>query len=274
MQKHPLTNRLALILLALALLTAGCKSTGPATSTANNNAQSTDAFGNPLTGGALPNATLPPFTNGEALPTLVPTITLPTAVPPAATLPPTGAQPAPQNSGQPVSAACMVGTWQVADLNQVMADSLAQSGASLTLEAVEGRALYQFNADGELILLYDKLSARMAGQVEGQPVVVTQLLDGSGTARYTLDENTGELVMSGFGGDGIQSRLVVNDQVLAEGSVAVWQALAGQLSGSTAQEVGAALDETRAAVTCSGDSLVIQSLKPVPSPPVRLERVR
>ena len=259
---------LAPLLLALTILISGCGLTG----SPDGNNPSTET-GAPLSGGVLPLATLPPISaapQGEGLPTLVPTISIPAQAPVVPTvnvIPPT-------NSDQTQrSATCLIGSWEVADLPQVMAASLEQSDASLTLEQVEGRAMYVFDAEGGVQIIYEGLSAALSGQVDGQNVVVVQSLDGSGTARYAIDPSTGEMLLTNFGGDGIQSRLMVNGQTLAEGSVPVWQAIAGRLSGDETQSAASALNRTRASIACSGDNMTITALEPIISPPVRLTRL-
>lgn len=255
-----LKNLLAPVSMALALLASGCNGIGPDRIPADDNAIHRNQA---LSGGLLP--------------TLVPTISLPTATftaaPPASAAagarsntPADGLQEPPQPA--PLDAACLLGTWEVADLDQMMRSTLAQSGASLVLERVEGRVLYEFSADGGMVIRYDGLAAALSGQIEGQAVRVETRLDGSGTARYTLDPAAGELRLRDFGGEGIQSKLTVNDQVLAEASIPVWLALAGQSGEASPQ----AFSETRAAAACSSDGMVIQTLEPVRGPALRLNR--
>ena len=271
---------LALVVL-IGLSLSGCAS-GARAGDAERLSFATPTAGS-LPGGVIPaqpyaapgaeQPTLPP------LPTLVPTISLPTLAPlssaepalPMPTLaPPDTAAPEP-TSANTLDAACLTGMWQVTDLQQAMAGSLAASGSTLLLERVDGRAVYVFGADGGMSLTYEQLTAALSGTVENRPVNVLQSLNGAATARYTVDPAAGVIEMSAFGGDGIRSSLSINGQTLAEGSLPVWLAFTrGQAQPGAEPTV---VQSSRAAAACQGNTLILQALEPVPGPPLRLERV-
>ena len=180
---------------------------------------------------------------------------LPTLVPP--TIPPPTATP---DTG--LHTACLVGTWAVQDLQQVMADSFSNTHSTLTLETVEGEMLYQFTEDGWMTIQFHQFGANFSGEVDGLPVNAHQVLDGSATAQYQIDDTQDELVLTEFGGEGISAALDINEQRLAEGNLPAWQAFTSGLSNGADAVPTPLVAYARLAVECSPDKLTLQMIEP------------
>ncbi len=180
---------------------------------------------------------------------------------------------------------CLEGEWQVTDLNQAMNQSFNQVHGSLQLEKVAGRMLYSFLASGQMRIAFNHLTATFNGQVDQRQVTAAQSLDGSATADYQLDATEGQLTLTDFGGDGMQFSLMINDQLLAQGSLPAWQAFTASQavvaaaatsasSQNNGQQATSAVESARVSVTCTGDQMTIQALQPIPGPILNLERVQ
>jgi hypothetical protein len=167
---------------------------------------------------------------------------------------------------------CLVGAWEAANLAQAMAESITVSGGSLTLEGVEGQAQYLFYPDGTMEIRYHQLAVVMNGMVDSREVRVVHSLDGSGSAQYAPDPLTGEILLSGFGGDGINTSLSINGQVLAEGSLPFWQAFLAGTGETDANAAPPDVQTARALATCEGDALTLQAVEPLPGQAVNLFR--
>lgn len=254
-------QRLAPALLALAALLAGCGLAGQQPSIVSSGG--TQATGQPLSGGMIPGGQ-----TWQAAATATPTLRPPAPVK-IATVTQT-ATAAPTDTPAPAfDPACLLGSWEAANLAQALGESLVISGSSLALEGVEGQVRYRFNTDGTLLIDYQGLTVILNGTLDGRQVRVIHTLNGSGSARYSVDALAGEILLSEFGGEGINSSLEINGQVLAEGSLPVWQAFAaGPAEAGQPGEVKA----SRTAVTCQDDSLTLQAVDPALGPVVGLFR--
>jgi len=213
--------------------------------------------------------------------------TVPFSTPEAAVLTLPSATPVPLPTLPVLDSDCLLGTWVVTNLPAAMSASLSQSQASMTLNDVDGQVFYEFDPSGAMRITFNELSAELNGTLDGREVTVEQFLNGSGTARYSVDALAEQLALSEFGGQGIQSSLAINGQVLAENQVPVWRAFS---RGAFVDESGAVtVDEpdpqptdaeqgdvaiSRADADCSGDNLTLQAVEPAPGPAVILERVQ
>lgn len=181
---------------------------------------------------------------------------------------------------------CLVGVWTMANLPGAMAEILEREQASLKLSSVNGQVTYAFDPSGEMRITFDALSAELNGMVEGQEVRVQQNVAGSGTARYAVDALSEQLALSEFGGQGIESSLAINGQVIAERQLPLWGAFSGGSTadgGSGSTEGSAPLPGgpapenvaiSRADASCDGNTLTLQAVEPIAGPAVILERVR
>jgi hypothetical protein len=169
--------------------------------------------------------------------------------------------------------ACLVGAWQVNDLEQAMTDSYAQSQSTLQLQQVEGQAFYEFAPDGTMKIIFDQLAATLAGDLDNRPVTARQSMDGSATARYRVDMLEKKLVFYEFGGDGIRLSLSINQQTLVEGDLPIWSAFTSAVSGDEdGQQQQPVVQSSRVAFECEGDWMKIQAVDPLPGPEVELQR--
>ena len=168
--------------------------------------------------------------------------------------------------------ACLAGSWEAQDLDQVMADSFANTHSTLKLEAVEGEMLYQFTEDGRLTIRFNKFSAHFSGEMDGLPIDAYQLLDGSATARYQIDETQDELVLTDFGGEGISAALDINQQRLAEGNLPAWRAFTSGLSNGADAVPTPLVAYARLAVQCVEDQIVLHMVEPKSGPEIQLVR--
>ncbi len=230
------------------------------------------------------SALLPQSANGpvtQALPAQNPPVLsqIPTRVSTIAPAIPTEMQPA-QPTLTPTSLipllgqSCLVGTWQVTNIAQSMSASLAQNQPGLQLQRVDGQAIYQFSADGNMKLTYQRLSYTLSGTVENHPVTARQSLDGTATAHYDVDAGNHQIVLTNFGDSDIQIGLDINGQRLVEGSLPIWQAFTSGLAGQTNSSAAPPVLSSRANATCTVDKLVIQAAAPAPGPEVDLKRVQ
>lgn len=170
-----------------------------------------------------------------------------------------------------LSASCLLGVWQAADLSQALGATLARVGAGLALQRVDGQALYEFDEGGGMKLDFNHFVASLAGQVDGREVTATQSLDGSGSARYAVDAAMGQVRLSHFGGDGIQFTLDINGQRLAEGSLPVWSMFAtGQAAEPPMQEVSA----STWSAACGSDTLTLRPAGSAQGSEIQLSRLR
>lgn len=173
-----------------------------------------------------------------------------------------------------VDAACLEGAWQVVDLSRAMADSYAQSESTLLLQQVEGAANYEFSADGLMKITYAQLAATFSGTLDERPVSVRQSIDGSATAKYQIDPVETQLILSDFGDSGILFSLAINQQVLVEGDLPIWQAFTSAISTGESGQPALVVQSARVSVNCQGDSLNIQAVDPVPGPQIELRRMK
>ena len=85
-------------------------------------------------------------------------------------------------------AACLVGTWELADLSEFMASVLPpQSEGTLTYKGTSGTAYYMFNSDGTAGVQAEdlKVDYQLGG---GLNLDIQVSLNGTGTADYTVAE--------------------------------------------------------------------------------------
>lgn len=228
----------------------------------------------------IPGGVPPPQGSGKALPTFTPVLSISTlgpgisdtgekaATPAAATLLPSA------TVGSKVDAACLVGIWEVQELSQAMAGSYAQSGSSLQLQGVEGAAFYQFTVDGLMKITFDQIQATFSGSLDGRPVTVRQSIDGSATASYRIDVVEEQLILSDFGDSGILFSLAINQQVLVEGNLPIWQAFTSTIPGEEGAQPLPPVHFARTSMDCQGDHLRIRAVAPVPGPVIVLRRVQ
>ena len=173
----------------------------------------------------------------------------------------------------------MVGVWQVADLAQVVTTSYARSNTPLQVDSVEGQTLYQFDSAGGMLITFQSLTANLSGAVEGQALTARSEMTGTATASYQVDEAHQQIVLSSFGGDGIQFSLDINGQRLAEGDLPAWRAFSASLASQDQPPAEGGISTTeaeraRASVSCRADRLTIQALDPQPGPEMILNRVQ
>jgi hypothetical protein len=258
--------RLAPGILALALLVAGCGLQIPDLTTVTGDTDQA-VPGSVVAGGQgwkvmpSPTLTLTPGATATRWPSAVPSQTA-------------SATPVPTETPVPLALdpACLVGTWEAANLAQAMAESIPMTEGGLKLEGVEGQVQYIFSQDGTMEIRYQRLAALMTGLVDGREVRVVQTLEGSGTASYQVDPQLGIISLSAFGGDGIISSLSINEQVLAEGSLPVWQAFTAGPVEADPNASPPDVQISRAAGFCQGDALTLQAVEPIPGPLVNLFR--
>ena len=198
-----------------------------------------------------------------------------TSTPPAPGIFDTGqgaAAPTP-TAGWSVDPTCLAGAWQVVDLSRAMADSYARSESTFQLQQMEGAAYYEFTTDGGMRITFDHMAADFSGILDGRQVVIRQSIDGSATARYSIDPVEAQLILSNFGDSGILFSLAINQQVLVEGGLPIWQAFTSAISPAESEHTAPPVQSARAAVDCAGDSLRIRAVDPVPGPEIELHRV-
>lgn len=177
----------------------------------------------------------------------------------------------PQPQVAKVDPACLVGTWQVANLPDAMSQSYAQSGSTLQLQTVDGRATYAFDANGSMTITFSHLDATFTGNIDNHDVTARQGLDGSGTAHYQVNSDEGQVIFSDFGGQGLLSTLDINGQRIAEGNIPVWRAFSSSLTNDNSAPASL-IEYSRAAVTCQNNAMTIQAIEPLPGPAVTLTR--
>lgn len=169
--------------------------------------------------------------------------------------------------------ACLVGLWEAVDLPAAMAESFRQTTTGLALQGVEGRVLYRFSPDGVLSIDFDRLTATLAGTLDGREVTAQQALHGQATARYHTFAKEDEIVLSSFGGEGILFTLDINNQRLAEGNLPAWRAFTNTLSDGSALTPGPLMEQARTTAACEGDQLILQTIDPDVGPEVLLKRL-
>lgn len=176
-----------------------------------------------------------------------------------------------------LTTSCLVGSWTIADLPQAISDSYSRSQSSLQLMGVQGDTFYTFHEDGSMEIVFNNLIASLAGTIEGKEIKARNLMFGTATAQYRVNEKNREIVFSVFGGDGIQFATEINGQVLAQGNFPTWRAFSSNLAGSSPNLPIAGptrvVSEAYAAIVCSGDDMRLQAIDPIPGPEVKLRRV-
>lgn len=169
---------------------------------------------------------------------------------------------------------CLAGEWLVADPDSAAAQSFDDTQSDFRLDRVDGQVLYTFSSDGMMEISFRQLSATMSGTVENLPVIVNQTVDGSATARYQVDSEGEQIVLTDFGGEGIYFTLSINGQTLASGDFPVWRALASSLSGGSEVHPTPLVKYSRASVLCADDRMTIQAVDPLQGPEIQLKRVQ
>lgn len=204
---------------------------------------------------AVPAATPAPKTVETAVPTSAATAAPKTApaTPPAATTVPG----APATAGGAL-ASCLVGTWEVPDLDAYFRSVFEQTGASIpggpTFQGTTGTLRYTFLADGTGRGEAD-LTARLS--IQGLQASVT--MKGAPTARYQVT-GPGTIQFSGASGEDLRLTVTLAGNPLID-------ATAGSLFGDTASTT------TNASVTCSGNEMTIQVTDVAGTPVTPLRRV-
>ncbi|NLG98465.1 MAG: hypothetical protein GX491_13990 [Chloroflexi bacterium] len=168
---------------------------------------------------------------------------------------------------------CLTGEWQVADPDLAAAQTFEHTQSNFRLDKIDGQTLYTFSGDGTMEIRFRQLSATLSGTVDDLPVTVNQTVDGSATARYQVDSEGEQIVLTDFGGEGIYFTLSINGQTLASGDFPVWRALASSLSGGSEVHPTPLVKYSRAAASCAGDRMTIQAVDPLQGPEVQLKRV-
>jgi len=172
----------------------------------------------------------------------------------------------------PLDSQCLVGRWEVADLQRMIGGTHERTDASLALESVYGRVVYTFDSRGDMTISYESMVASFSGTVDGQGMRVRQFYEGAATAQYLVEPAASELVLSGFGDEDIYTALEINDQRLVEGSLPLWRAFTSSLTAPEGR-VNNPLVYSIASITCQGDTLTIQTREPHSGPLVVLNRL-
>lgn len=204
----------------------------------------------------------------ETAPQLSPRITVATVTAfPTPTLVPT------------LNADCVQGVWKVADFQNSIATSFDLSYSPLQIEKVEGETRYKFDSLGGLIITFDNLTTTMSGTIDGLDVAANTIMNGTATAQYALDLEMHQIVLSNFGGEGVDFALQMNGQTLAEGNYPAWEAFMSSLGGAEEAAVKSealvrqSAVQARAWVMCQGNELILQALEPQRGPEILLEKV-
>lgn len=111
----------------------------------------------------------------------------PTQLPePTATIAPTL-----ESGSATTGAACLVGTWQIADLNQYMQSVLPQmiEGAQAQIKDVSGVLTYSFNADGTTLGLAQDFVVNADVTTSGFTVPGEITLNGATNGQYVVDDS-------------------------------------------------------------------------------------
>jgi hypothetical protein len=172
-----------------------------------------------------------------------------------------------------LDSACLVGKWNVSNLQQVMYESYLHSQSAFQLENINGQAVYEFDTQGTMTIYLVRLAASMNGEVDKQKIRVYQEIDGSATALYTIDQKSSRLFLTGFGGDGVLFSLDINGQRLLEGDLPSWRAFTSDLTSGIGKPTSL-VDYAYVQVECNEDVLTIQSIDPLPGPLVQLKRMQ
>lgn len=178
-----------------------------------------------------------------------------------------------------LNADCVQGVWRVADLQESVATSYDLSYSPLHIQKVEGETRYQFDSLGGLTITIDRLNTTMSGTIDGLDVAANTIMNGTATAQYTFDLEMHQVVLSNFGGEGVDFALQMNGQTLAEGNYPAWQAFMSSLGGSDEAAVKSEAlvrqqaVQARAWVMCQGNELILQALEPQRGPEILLEKV-
>jgi hypothetical protein len=122
------------------------------------------------------------------------------------------------------------------------------------------------------MISYESLVASFSGVVDEQAMTVHQVFEGAATAQYLVDAPRGELILSGFGDQGIYTSLEINGQRLAEGNLPVWRAFTTSLNEQN--QVSSPIVYSIVSAACMGDTLSIQAQEPFLGPVVMLKRIR
>jgi hypothetical protein len=168
---------------------------------------------------------------------------------------------------------CLVGKWEVSNIQQMMYESYLQSQSALQLENIGGHAIYEFDAEGKMTIFFIRLAASLSGEMDGREMRVYQQIDGSAVAQYTFDTKTSRIFLTSFGGDGVLFSLDINDQRLLEGDLPSWRVFTSDLTSGIGKPTSL-VEYAQVQVDCSADSMTIQSVDPLPGPTVHLKRTK
>jgi hypothetical protein len=177
-------------------------------------------------------------------------------------------------SSAPVSAvdpSCLAGRWTVQNLREMMLESHEKTQGSLDLKRIEGEVAYSFDDQGTMTIAFDRLTVVLRGVLDGQVMQVEQVIDGAASARYSLDQYMGRVMLTSFSGEGITVGLDINGQRLVEGNFPVWRAFISDPAGEMGKPTSL-VEYAQVQVECTGDSLTLQAFDPLPGPAIRLAR--
>ena len=102
------------------------------------------------------------------------------------------------NAPTGTGAACLVGAWQINDLNQYMQSALPQmiEGAQVEIQDVSGVLTYSFNADGTTLGLAQDFTIDAKVTTNGITLPGEIIVNGSTQGLYMVDESQTVLTLS------------------------------------------------------------------------------
>ncbi len=166
-----------------------------------------------------------------------------------------------------IGAACVVGTWQVVDLQSYIQDMLPVmvEGAELQVKDVSGNLTYTFNADGSSVGRADAFTLNVGVDVNGLSLPGKVVVNGSSQGQYEVDGDQNLLTMRGLSaGDLTVSANVAGVPVVNQTPVLNLLSFNGGTEGEAAVNF-----------QCIGDALqVTVNLQNLGERVVTLERVR
>ncbi len=215
----------------------------------------------PTTPPAAATAPAPAATPAPA-PTPAPK-TVETAVPKPSPAAPPAPTPAPKTApdGPAAGAAlasCIVGTWEVPDLDAYFRSVFEQTGATLpggpVFQGTSGTMRYTFGADGT-----GRGDVDLTARVSIQGIQATMTMKGAPTARYRVT-GPGTIQIDGNSGEDLRITLTLAGTQVINNTVA---SLFGAPGSAT----------SNAAVTCNGNQMTIQVTDVANTPVTPLRRV-